>query len=199
MHFLSHIGRIPAGGLPETNSNWLVSVLLFWVRKSREKSSCPYFNLFSLLHKAGYFLAGVALGVGSSIFNEDAFRFGEFRLQHWGLGDWWCNGEFSCLIVLDSGNPAETWWHLMNWCDFWVKNSLQIQMILPPRPGVPVFFFQEDYGTSGGNTHHPSCYRSWGLLDRLCRTWPHGWRSHWMGLRRWWTPIVYYSLLRIGV
>lgn len=141
MHFLSHIGRIPAGGLPETNSNWLVSVLLFWVRKSREKSSCPYFNLFSLLHKAGYFLAGVALGVGSSIFNEDAFRFGEFRLQHWGLGDWWCNGEFSCLIVLDSGNPAETWWHLMNWCDFWVKNSLQIQMILPPRPGVPVFFF----------------------------------------------------------
>ena len=31
----------------------------------------------------------------------------------------------------------------MNWCDFWVKNSLQIQMILPPRPGVPVFFFKK--------------------------------------------------------
>ena len=51
--------------------------------------------------------------------------------------------EISCLIVLDSGNPAETWWHLMNRCDFWVKNSLQIQMILPPRPGVPAFFFKK--------------------------------------------------------
>ena len=32
----------------------------------------------------------------------------------------------------------------MNWCDFWVKNSPQIQMILPPRPKVPAFFFEED-------------------------------------------------------
>ena len=49
--------------------------------------------------------------MGSSIFNEDPFRFGKFRLQHWGFGRLMrvCNGEFSCLIVLDSGNPAETW------------------------------------------------------------------------------------------
>ncbi len=205
MHLLLHIGRTPAGSLPER----VILIGLSYVPSESE-------NLMKnwAAHNLRYDTRPVTSWEG----------------WHWGLGSsnigvWVIDEVFfhdgaPCLVVLDSCKPDEEW-PISYIGVTLVKNSLQPQMILStPPPGSCLFFQRKIWvfpkiggkptkmdglfhgkpwanGWFGGKNHYfwfnthmallkeihitPVATDRWGFLDRLCRTWPHGWRSRWMG------------------